>query len=226
MEQNMMIVLCIGLSTCLVLLILVVIFLVIKIFRVKHQRNTSEDNVPVQVLSPPKPEIVRDSVILAEEGVYLDRSHSDCVTSTPCITSNNSEASNNNLDDDDDVNTRSIITYCKHHMFGSTFTIEPATNEENENTDNLIYITNFEQRMEDVLDEGTSLLESSKDDDNEDTINENKTETIIHTVEEENNNEESDEEDKILAEDSLMKEKHLLHTTISDSMVNITFGYC
>ena len=173
-----------------------------------------------------------EKVMMVEEGLYPS-----CVTSTPHIhsyTSSSSSSSSNSsssFSSSSNNSSRSTIRNCSSSKsqdtkaipavsssWGSTFTVnmdkaeEVSTGGINTNT---FIVPNFERRLEEVLEGDTiSIIEGDEDDVNEVTV-------MLDNTEEENNN---NNNENSCRKNSYNHEKYLMHNSISDSMVNITFG--
>ena len=186
-----------------------------------EDRDVESRMVGVQVLQSPV-KLQESVMMLAEEGLYPA-----CVTSTPHVDRSHSLTSESS-DSSSDVSssdTKSVRTLCQSQMFGSTYIIDKAeeittpstcdlTKVEGSQQHQTFTVCNLDQRLEEVLqNESTVLLENEK---------EEKEATIIIINEEEENT--LDEENNNCEESSFLKEKYLMQQTISDSMVNITFG--
>ena len=212
----------IGTSVILVL-VMVILWRYIRSLTIKtrvEDRQAENKMVAVQVLQSPV-KLHESVMMLAEEGLYQG-----CVTSTPHVHRSHSLTS----DDSSDVSSsssasssdsKSVRTLCRPHMFGSTYIVDKAeqdsvtsedlTEGEKSQQHQTFTVTNFDQRLEEALqNESTVVLEEEED-----------KETTIIIVNEE---EEFLEEENNNCEESFLKEKYLMHQTISDSMINITFG--
>ena len=83
---------------------------------------------------------------------------------------------------------------------------------------NTFIVPNFERRLEEVLEGDTiSIIEGDEDDVNEVTV-------MLDNTEEENNDNNNNNNENSFRKNSYNHEKYLMHNSISDSMVNITFG--
>lgn len=214
---------CVIGTSIILILVMTILWRYIMTLTVKTRMEDQENRmVSVQVLQSPV-KLHESVMMLAEEGLYQD-----CVTSTPHVNRSHSytsdetyESSSSSVSSSSD--TKSVNTLCRSQVFGSTYIIdnegsgigdEEGTEEEKSPQHQTFVVCNLNQRLEEALqNENTFLLENA--------IGE-KDMTIITINEEE---EDSDEENNSCDENEnfILKEKYLVHRTVSESMINITF---
>ena len=195
----------------------------------------AKEPAPRHVQSVAKMERV-ENVMMVEEGLYPS-----CVTSTPHIHSYTSSSSSSSSSDSSSSSSNSssnssssTIRNCSSSKsqdtksipavsssWGSTFTVNMDKAEEVSTggiDNNTFIVPNFERRLEEVLEGDTiSIIEGDEDDVNEVTV-------MLDNTEEENNDNNNNNNENSCRKNSYNHEKYLMHNSISDSMVNITFG--
>ena len=210
----------IGIS---IILILVIAILLRHIMTLTAKtRMDDQENKMRSVKGLQSPVKLRESVVmLAVEGLYQD-----CVTSTPHVNRSHSYTSDSSSSSvSSSSGTKSVNTLCRSQLFGSTYIInkveeitsisdEEGTEEDKSPQQETFTVCNLAQKLEEVIEhENTFLLENEKGE---------KDITII-TINEEEEDSEAENNSCDENENSILKEKHLVHRTISESMINITF---
>ena len=212
---------CVIGTSVILTLVMVILWRYIRTLTVKtrvENRKVEYKMVTVQILQSPV-KLHESVMMLAEEGLYQD-----CVTSTPHVTRSHSLTSDDSSDNSSSSSSssKSVISLSRPGMFGSTYIIdkvEEVTSDEmteaekSQHCHQTFTVANFDQRLEEALQsESTVLLEEEEREFTVISINEEK-----ENLDEENNNCEQYDE-------TFLKEKYLMQQTISDSMINITFG--
>ena len=214
-------------TSIILILVMAIIWRYIMTLTVKTQMEDQENKmVSVQVLQSPV-KLHESVMVLAEEGLYQD-----CVTSTPHVNRSHSYTSDvrsHSYTSDDTYessssDTKSVNTLCRSQVFGSTYIIdkveestcisEEGAEEDKSPQHQTFTVCNLDQRLEEALqNENTFLLENA--------IGEKDMIIIAINEEEENSDEESNSCDE--NENFILREKYLVHRTVSESMINITF---
>ena len=208
----------IGISIILILVIAILLRHIMTLTVKTRMEDQENKMVSVQGLQSPV-KLHESVVMLAEEGLYQD-----CVTSTPHVNRSHSYTSDD-TSDSSSSDTKSVNTLCRSQMFGSTYIInkveeitsisdEERTEEDKSPQQETFTVCNLAQKLEEVIEhENTFLLENEKGE---------KDITII-TINEEEEDSEAENNSCDENENFILKEKHLVHRTISESMINITF---
>ena len=209
----------IGISIILILVIAILLRHIMTLTAKTRMEDQENKMVSVQGLQSPV-KLHESVVMLAEEGLYQD-----CVTSTPHVNRSHSYTSDSSSSSvSSSSETKSVNTLCRSQMFGSTYIInkvEEITSfsdeegtEEVKSQQETFTVCNLAQKLEEVIEhENTFLLENEKGE---------KDITII-TINEEEEDSEAENNSCDENENFILKEKHLVHRTISESMINITF---
>ena len=214
----------IGISIILILVIAILLRHIMTLTAKTRMEDQENKMVSVQGLQSPV-KLHESVVMLAEEGLYQD-----CVTSTPHVNRSHSYTSDDTSDSSSSSvssssDTKSVKTLCRSQMFGSTYIInkveeitsisdEEGTEEDKSPQQETFTVCNLAQKLEEVIEhENTFLLENEKGE---------KDITII-TINEEEEDSEAENNSCDENENFILKEKHLVHRTISESMINITF---